>query len=293
MDRIEPDSHHPAEPGQVTRFSIPNYSPLTDLRIVRVAPGLSITLSHFEEPIDRVSALQRRKETVLLVFGRKGKAALQVDGSGGWLTIAEGRCWLINPGRATIHRHLFGNCAASFFVVTLTPAELTAPLDRIVRRSLQSGVIAAELPDLREDLCFIEDLFRPSAGESQVLKIQARCLQLIGNVLEVIERKGAGGLEERLRSYLTERLSEPVTLADISQRFAMSHTSLNKRMRAACGKTVFEYLRELRIAKAVDLLRTSELSIAQVAHECGFASASHLSSTIRRALGTTAKALRH
>lgn len=291
MDRIEPERHHPAEPGQITRFTIPGYSPQTDLRIARVAPGLSITLSRFEEPADRVSVLQRRKESVLLVFGLKGKATFEIDGSGTSLTLERGKCWLINPGRSAIRRHLFGGCATSFFVVTLTLAELTAPLDQIVRRGFRSDLVAAELPGLREDLSFIEDLFNPSPNESQVLKTQARCLHVIGNVLEVVDR-GPRSLEDRLRAYLTEHLAEPITLAELSEHFAISHTSLNKHLRQACGKTAFQYLRELRIARAEALLRDSTLSIAQVAHECGFASASHLSSTIRRSLGKTAKACR-
>ncbi|MEM9098643.1 MAG: AraC family transcriptional regulator [Pseudomonadota bacterium] len=290
MDKIEPERHHPAEPGQITRFTIPGYSPETDLRIARVAPGLSITLSRFKEPLDRVSVLERRKETVLLVFGLEGKAAFEVE-RGSWLTLARGKCWLINPGRSVIRRHLFGGCDASFFVVTLTLAELTPPLDQIVRRNIRADVVAAEIPGLHEDLTFIEDLFDPAPKQSQVLRTQAKCLQVIGNVLEVLHQD-PGSFEERVRAYLSEHLAEQITLAQLAERFAMSHTSLNKRLKQACGKTAFEYLRELRVVRAEALLKDSELSIAEVAHECGFASASHLSSTIRRSLGKTAKACR-
>lgn len=291
MDRIEPDSHHPAEPGQITRFAIPGYSPATDLRIARVAPGLSITLSHFEEPQDRISTLQRQKETVLLVFGLRGKAGLKIDGHEGWLTIAQGRSWLIKPGRAALYRQLYADCPTSFFVVTLTPAELTPPLSQIVQRNLEVASTAIELPDGRENLTFIADLFAPMTHHGQMLKVQAKCLQVIGGVLELLDQD-TGRFEDRVRAYLTEHLTDQITLAELSQRFGMSHTSLNKRLREECGKTVFEYLRELRIARAVDLLRTSKLSIAQIAHESGFSSASHLSSTIRRATGRTASACR-
>jgi transcriptional regulator GlxA family with amidase domain len=51
-------------------------------------------------------------------------------------------------------------------------------------------------------------------------------------------------------------------------------------------------LQEIRVRHALNLLRTSDITIEAVALQCGYDSASHLSRHIKRATGKTPGSLR-
>ena len=52
---------------------------------------------------------------------------------------------------------------------------------------------------------------------------------------------------------------------------ATSRSGLNRKMRALLGVTPAEFLKESRLSKAASLLSTSDLTVKDIALECGFA----------------------
>ena len=51
------------------------------------------------------------------------------------------------------------------------------------------------------------------------------------------------------------------------------------------GKTISQYLRQLRMEKAAELLRAGKLNVTQVAMEVGYASSSHFSTAFHETFG--------
>ena len=79
------------------------------------------------------------------------------------------------------------------------------------------------------------------------------------------------------------QLSVPLVAAHAG----VSRRTLEVRFRQALGKSPLEELQRTRLNRAKSLLRTTNLSVAEVARTCGFANASHVGKLFRAAFGTT------
>ena len=64
-------------------------------------------------------------------------------------------------------------------------------------------------------------------------------------------------------------------------------------MERTLGAPLGEIIRRLRLAEAENLLSHTDRSIGEIAEQCGFTSASHLSLRLKEACGKTPLAYRH
>lgn len=83
-------------------------------------------------------------------------------------------------------------------------------------------------------------------------------------------------LQELEQLLLTDRLfcREDLTRDEVCRLLHTNRTTLSKRLNEATGKTFSEYLRDMRLAEAARILRTTDLPVDQVAFEVGLRSAS-------------------
>jgi transcriptional regulator GlxA family with amidase domain len=101
----------------------------------------------------------------------------------------------------------------------------------------------------------------------------------------------AGSLETLLR-WMERNLREPLTLAQIARRAAMSVRSLNRHFREQTGTTPLQSLLSLRVRRAQQLLETTTLSVEHIATDAGFGSVTSLRDHLRRVVMTSPQAYR-
>lgn len=98
-----------------------------------------------------------------------------------------------------------------------------------------------------------------------------------------------GGLSvatrRRLRDYIDEHLSQPLTLGELANVACLSEYHLARMFRTSFGLPPAAWIALQRIERARALLRTTALPLAQVAAQCGYANASHFSHRFREAVG--------
>ncbi len=94
------------------------------------------------------------------------------------------------------------------------------------------------------------------------------------------------------RAWALEQIERPLSLADLTRHAGMSQRSFMRRFTAETGTTPLQWLAGARIGRARELLETTELSIDQVAQNCGLGSAANLRLHFRRTLDTTPTAYR-
>jgi AraC family transcriptional regulator len=98
----------------------------------------------------------------------------------------------------------------------------------------------------------------------------------------------------RLRAiseYVSEHLSETISLNDLAQLAGLSASQFSLRFRETTGQTPHQYVTSLRVERARELLVSGQHTPADVATLTGFADQSHLTRHVRRALGVTPGAL--
>lgn len=92
---------------------------------------------------------------------------------------------------------------------------------------------------------------------------------------------------ERAIAFMDEHECQNITLDEIAAHVHLSRIYFHNLFLAATGRTPHRYLLERRIARARQLLMTTDRSLWQIALECGFSSQSYFNQVFRKELGCT------
>ncbi|KUG11904.1 AraC family transcriptional regulator [Elizabethkingia sp. HvH-WGS333] len=79
--------------------------------------------------------------------------------------------------------------------------------------------------------------------------------------------------------YLDRNIGDKHTLVSISDRFGMSERSMSRLFRSTLDISFLQYLKTLRMVKAIELILKSHKSINEIADEVGYSSISTFSDT--------------
>ncbi|WP_410611373.1 GlxA family transcriptional regulator [Amycolatopsis sp. lyj-109] len=87
----------------------------------------------------------------------------------------------------------------------------------------------------------------------------------------------------RAQQWMIVSLEQNLSVKDVATRFAMSERTFHRRFREKIGLPPLAWLRDQRIARAKELLESSELSVEDIARRVGFGTATNLRVQFRRA----------
>jgi AraC-like DNA-binding protein len=62
---------------------------------------------------------------------------------------------------------------------------------------------------------------------------------------------------------------------ELAHKSGMSLYRLNRRLQSITGKTCNQFIREIRLGKALELLQNEDYTVSEVAYRSGFSSASY------------------
>lgn len=86
---------------------------------------------------------------------------------------------------------------------------------------------------------------------------------------------------ENVHTYLTEHLSERITIEELSRKFLMNPTTLKQVFKNIYGNSIAAHIKEHRMEKAAELLRETDESILEAAQEVGYESQSKFSEAFK------------
>lgn len=96
----------------------------------------------------------------------------------------------------------------------------------------------------------------------------------------------------QIQIWLQDNYHRDILFPQVGERFGMSVRTLNRRFKNALGKTPLDYLQEIRINIAKDLLKTSNLSIGEIADKVGYQDTTYFTTLFKKHLATTPNAYR-
>lgn len=91
--------------------------------------------------------------------------------------------------------------------------------------------------------------------------------------------------------YLHAHLAQDISLDWLAQSVNLSPSHLRRLFKQVTGLAPHQYLLQLRVNRAKELLLTGSFSVGEVAAEVGFADQSHLHRHFKRVFGVTPKAV--
>ncbi|HWQ92893.1 MAG TPA: AraC family transcriptional regulator [Clostridia bacterium] len=93
------------------------------------------------------------------------------------------------------------------------------------------------------------------------------------------------GRVERVIAFIHDHLGEPIDRAAVAAQAHLSVSAFSRFFKLRIGKTLPQYVNELRIGRACGLLADERLKIANVAMDCGFQNLAHFNRCFRESTG--------
>ncbi|MGK5443461.1 GlxA family transcriptional regulator [Micromonospora sp. URMC 105] len=189
---------------------------------------------------------------------------------------------LLDGRRATTHWAYAKEFRRLHPAVDLDPDVLFIDCDDV----LTSAGVAAGL-----DLCL--HVIRTDHGSEVANRSARRCVVppwRDGGQAQYIERPvptGAGTGTAGTREWARRRLHEPVTLRDLAEHARMSVRTFTRHFRSETGLSPAQWLLQERTEHARLLLETTDLTVDQVAHRCGFGTAAALRQRLHQHVGVS------
>lgn len=93
---------------------------------------------------------------------------------------------------------------------------------------------------------------------------------------------------QKFASLIASKFNDPaISIEKISKELGVSRVHLQRKVKEITGYNPIDYLRNFRLAKAIELLGSSHLSISEVAYETGFSSPAYFSKCFKDAFNVT------
>jgi AraC-like DNA-binding protein len=90
---------------------------------------------------------------------------------------------------------------------------------------------------------------------------------------------------QKVMAILRSSLADPPSLEDLGRRVGCSHFHLSRIFAQEMGRTIISCLRDLRLERAAELLRTGQCNVTEAALEVGYNSLSHFTIAFRETFG--------
>lgn len=104
-------------------------------------------------------------------------------------------------------------------------------------------------------------------------------------ILWIHQSTQSGALDERIRratEILAEEISQPLSVPELARRCGLSLSRFAHLFREEMGISPQQYLEQVRLSRAAQLLRSTGLGIAEIAEASGYANAFYFSNRFRK-----------
>jgi transcriptional regulator GlxA family with amidase domain len=193
---------------------------------------------------------------------------------------------VLDGRRATTHWAWAEELASRFPAVEVDPDALFVDEGQVLTSAGLSAGIDLSLHVIRRD-------FGAEAGE-RVARHMVAAPHREGGQAQFFKPQlpPSSGSLEPTRSWVLERLAEPLDVAAMARHAGVSPRTFARRFRLETGTTPLQWLLAQRVLEARRLLEATDLPIEEVAWRVGFGTAASLRDHFRRATATTPTAYR-
>ncbi len=135
-------------------------------------------------------------------------------------------------------------------------------------------------------------------GAFNRMKLNYICAGIIMLILSYLDEDMAESFSQanlRLReiiAYIQKNLQTPLTLQTIADEFYISKEYLRSFFKKNAGISLTEYIRKVRLERAVELLQNTNMSVSEISEQAGFTAISSFMRLFKKEYETTPTELR-
>ena len=96
----------------------------------------------------------------------------------------------------------------------------------------------------------------------------------------------------KVKQYINDHYAEPINLTDLSALVGMSSVAFSRFFRARTGRTLSDYIIDIRLGYAARMLVDSSKNISEICYECGFNNLSNFNRAFKTKRGYTPRDFR-
>ena len=166
----------------------------------------------------------------------------------------------------------------NIFIVTTT----------LVTRAAIEGGLSSEIAFTISDLYIrqVESLKSiPRIAELNTKMI----LDFTRRVHELLESKGASFLISQACEYMKAHVYEEIKVTDIANQLRISNGHLSRRFHQEMGKSIVDYIKDVKVNEAKFLLKYSTYTLADISEKLAFSSQSYFNAVFKEMTGETPK----
>jgi len=250
------------------------------------------------------------KVRILLTGGVKSMAGrINLEGTGAFVEAYPGgtKTEYVVVGEAPV-RLLVLNCSPEYFTdnLMLTKEDLPDPLNQVYAKAgsrSKKGIVPLGPDVLRaaNDMINGADRFPPKLRRQY---LAAKCREIICAVInDLYQSSDNREFQSRFsirdlnrvheaRDIIMDNFQNPPSIPKLATQVGLNQTKLKSLFKATFGVTINDLTQKCRMDRAVELLTTTDLGVAEVAYAVGYEYPANFSNAFRRALGHTPKQLR-
>lgn len=206
----------------------------------------------------------------------------------------------LRASRQAEQRHQFLTVEMSFEFLRRHLGDFVSSLHPLVRevvagQSEKSAVMSPARLTSRQQQLLASLREAPVLAAAQKLWYQTKALELAAELFFLApgeqelfcqrQQRLSAERVEKVVALLREKLADPPNLEEIGRVVGCSPFHLSRTFSAAAGMTIPQYLRQLRMERAAELLRSGKFNVTEAALEVGYSSLSHFSQAFHETFG--------
>lgn len=147
------------------------------------------------------------------------------------------------------------------------------------------GCVISPSPQIPSRICELFELIKMKEAIS-ASHLSFKIYDLITGLFEESRYpKGENCLSFTAVRYMNAHYSEKITVGDVAEAVSLSPSQFSRQFKRQTGIPPYEYLLSLRLSKAKELLKTTDLPIQEIACQCGFGEESNFISFFKKQEG--------
>ena len=232
----------------------------------------------------------------LLIYITQGSGVQTLNGRE--IPFSEGDLFLLSP--ADFHKNTVETgCTYNYYGVKFPFELLNKRLSGLFEISELPITVTVPEKSRHSVKDIFERLIEESAnGFSRIankIYLENMVEELIIIALRELPRERLGNTSEFLNrslGYLYSHFFENITVNDVAEHIGYTTNYFNFKFKEAIGIPLGEYLKNLRLTYSENLLRSSEMSVTEIALESGFGNLSYFSRAFKEQYGISPKQYR-
>lgn len=218
---------------------------------------------------------------VEIIYVRKGRSAAYADRNG----------YMLGPGDVFIafpnQIHYYETAETGEFMVIIFSPEIIYEYGQEISKSIpESNYISAKYA---EPFARIFDKIYSSGGGYKFLEINGCINILMAGVLPLLKLKTVSAENNstihRVMDFCSHNFKEDINLDDVAESLHLSKYYISRLINKKLNQNFNEYINNLRISEACNILKETEMKIADISEDVGFGTIRSFNRSFKQVMG--------